>query len=193
LRASAAAARTAAEHACAGVTYFLHDVWRRVWTGTVDRSDGRGVGNRADPDHAADVEFADIADGGGARGVDAGRGRLLRVGSGDPRAILGSAGWLLGHGVRDRSHGDFSRFVCELLVVFLSDPEHIGGWRTSRSGHADAVVGGSADDRVGNGGESEKREGRGPDSESRSAVRAGSVRSDDPGVAEAQRGPGSGG
>jgi len=78
-------------------------------------------------------------------------------------------------------------------AIFLSDPEHIGGWRTSRSGHADAVVGGSADDRVGNGGESEKREGRGPDSESRSAVRAGSVRSDDPGVAEAQRGPGSGG
>ena len=38
----AAAARTAAEDACAGVTYFLYDVWRWVWTGTVDRSDGRG-------------------------------------------------------------------------------------------------------------------------------------------------------
>src|SRR6516162_430680 len=100
---------------------------------------------------------------------------------------------MVGHGVRDRSHGDFSRVVCELFVVFLSEPGNIGGRRTSRNGRAYALVGGRADDRVSDGCESEKREGRGANGKGRSGVRAGSVFGDDCGVAEKERRSGSGG
>src|SRR6516164_5821811 len=102
-------------------------------------------------------------------------------------AVLGSAGRLVGHGVRGGSHGHFSRFVCELFIVFLSEPGNIGGQRTSRNGSAGAVAGGGADDRVGDGRKSAKREGRRPDGEGRCSVRAWSFPSDDPHMAEAGR------
>lgn len=119
------------------------------------------MGGRPDYRHAADLEPADRLDGSGAGHVDARGGRFLRLGTRDPRAVLGSTRGMVDDVLFDRTAGKFFSSLHQLLGIFYSGAGTWSGRGASRRDSVSEMASRHAGYSDSDGGEPARRSGCG--------------------------------